>query len=235
MAIGEHALVLPFVALENYAYRGASFALDRAGDGKRVNEAVSKLLRDTADPRHPSEMNELSVAVRTYGWNDADMRQRFVCPQLTREWARSVCDNPWAATQQALPINRFKFVDLRRLQDVGTDGPFNCTKESEPLRLLPKTLGEVTIVCRAVVHPMPGNDFHQAVVRVGEHLGAVWMVWGYGQNGESAEAMAHREGRAIVALVQHALGTSENFPALQEAMCRLRRPGSVNSPKGTDC
>lgn len=235
VAIGQHALVMPFVALESYAYRGASFSFDRAGDRERADEAVQKFLHDTANPQHPLEMNELSVVVRTYGWNDADMRQRAVCQQLTREWARSVCDNPWAATQQALPVNRFKLTDLRRIPDADTDRLFNCVGESEPVRLLPKASGEAAIVCRAVVYSMSGNFFHRAVVRIDGHLGAVWTVWGHGQNGESAEAMARREGQAIVAFARYALGTNENFPMLQEVMCRLRRPGSVDHPKGSDC
>lgn len=235
VAIGQHALVMPFVALENYAYRGASFSFDRAGDRKRPDEAMQKFLHDTANPQNPLEMNELSVVVRTYGWNDADMRQCAICQQLTREWARSVCDNPWAATQQALPVNRFKLADLRRHPDADTDRLFNCVGESEPVRLPLKASGEAAIVCRAAVYPMSGNVFHQAAVRIDGHLGAVWTVWGHGQNGESAEAMARREGQAIVAFAKYALGTNENFPMLQEVMCRLRRPGSVDHPKGSDC
>lgn len=235
VAIGQHALVIPFVALENYAYRGASFSFDRVGDRNRANEAVQKFLDDTANPQHPLEMNELSVVVRTYGWNDFDMRQRALCQQLTRGWARSVCDNPWAATEQALPVNRFKLADLRRLPDADTDRLFNCVGGSETVRLLPKAPGEAAIVCRTVVYPMSGNIFHRAAVRIDGHLGAVWTVWGHGQNGESAEAMARREGQAIVAFVRYALGTSENFPMLQEVMCRLRRPGSLDHPKGPDC
>ncbi|WP_378947032.1 hypothetical protein [Mesorhizobium sp. ANAO-SY3R2] len=233
VAIAEHILVLPFIALEDYAYRKQSFSFDRKGDNERALDAASKVLRDAANPRHPLALDELSVEVRTYGWNDFDMRQREMCPLLTREWARSVCDNPWAAIQQALPVNRFKLVDLRQFADMR--GPFNCSNSDEQRHPLPQMPGEAVIVCQAQVYTSPDRTFYRAAVRIDENLGALWTVWGHGQNGETAEAMTDREGKAIVAFVQHALGASENFPTLHAFMCRLRRPNSDDSPKGADC
>jgi hypothetical protein len=235
VAIAEHTLVFPFIALEDYAYRKPSFSLNRKGDSERALDAASKLLRDAADPWHPLALDGLSVVVETYGWNDADMRQREMCPLLTREWARSVCDNPWAGIQQALPFNRFELVDLRQLQVADTRGAFNCSDPDEQRHPLPQTPEEAVIVCQAQVHSSPGKTFYRAAVRIDGNLGALWIVWGHGQNGETAEAMTDREGKAIVAFVLHSLGASENFPALHAVMCRLRRPNSVDSPKGADC
>ena len=235
VAIADHALVLPFIALEHYAYREQSFSFDRKGDAERARNAASELLRDASDPRHPLPFDGLSVVVRTYGWNDSDMRQRQMCTQLTREWARSVCDNPWAAIQQSLPANRFRLVDLRQLKVGDPRGPAHCVDAVEQRHPLPQVPGEAVMVCEALVYGGDDDEFHHAVVRIDGELGALWMVWKYGQNGETAEAMTQREGQAIVAFVQHALDKQEDFAALHRIMCDLRRPGSIDGPGGADC
>ena len=235
LAVGGEQLTLPFAALEKYAYRGMSFSLNREGDRERAKKAVDDLIYNAKDPDKPLALLDLSVVVRTYGSNDFDSRQREMCPLLTRTWARSVCDNPWSPIQQALPANRFALFDLDRLSKKDADRLFNCVEGSEPLASASKASAEAAIVCRAVVYPMSGNVFHRALMRIHGSLGAIWTVWGHGQHGESAEAMASREGKALVSFVKNALGSEENFKELHADMCRLRRPGSVDSPKGTDC
>lgn len=235
VAIAQHTLVLPFIALEDYAYRKRSFSLDRKGDSEHALGALNQFLNDSADPKKPFALDGLSVIVRTYGWNDSAMRQRQVCPLLTREWARSVCDNPWAAIQQALPGNPFRLVDLRRLQIDDLRGPAQCIDNGKPRRPLPQSPGEAVMVCEKLVYGGDPDEFHNAVIRIDGDLGALWTVWRHGQNGETAEAMSERQGKAIVAFVQYALGSNEDFPTLHATLCRLRQPGSVDSPKGADC
>lgn len=235
VAIAQHNLVLPFIALEDYAYRKQSFSLDRKGDSERAQRALNQFLNESADPQTPLILDSLSVAVRTYGWNDADIHQRQMCPLLTREWAQSVCDNPWAAIQQALPIDRFRLVDLRRLYIGNSRSPANCRDDGKPHRPVPQKAGEAVMVCTAMVYGGRDDQYHRAVVRIDGDLGALWTVWRYGQNGETVEAMTEREGEAIVTFVQYALGKSEDFHKLHAAMCRLRRPGSVDGPHGADC
>jgi hypothetical protein len=235
VVIAQHSLVLPFIALEDYAYRKQSFSLDRKGDSERAQGAANTLVRDGADPEHPLAFDSLSIAVRTYGWNDFDTSQIRLCPLLTREWARSVCDNPWAAIQQALPGDRFRLVDLRHLQIDDPRGPAQCIDNGKPRRPLPQIPREAVMVCEKLVYGGDPDEFHNAVIRIDGDLGALWTVWRNGQNGETAEAMTKRQGKAIFAFVQYALGKSEDFPALHATMCRLRRPGSVDSPHGADC
>jgi hypothetical protein len=235
IAVAQHPLVLPFIALDDYAYRKQSFSLNRKGDRESVQATLNQFLHDSADPKKPLVLDGLSVAVRTYGWNDADMRQRQVCPLLTHEWARSICDNPWAAVQQALPGDRFRLVDLSRLRIGDLHARTDCRDDGKPHRPLPQRTGEALIVCTAMVYGGRDDQFHHAVVRIDGDLGALWTVWRYGQNGETAEAMTEREGKAIVAFVQYGLRQSENFSALHAEMCRLRRPGSVDHPHGADC
>ncbi|MDT4289049.1 hypothetical protein RO575_05740 [Methylomonas sp. MO1] len=235
VSVAQQALVLPFVASDAYAHQKLSFSLNRKGDSERAQEALGQFLYDSTDPNKPLELDSLSVVVKTYGWDDVDTHHKPLCPLLTREWARSVCDNPWAAIQQALPAGRFQLVDLRRLQVGNTRGAINCRDDGKPRLPLPQKPREAVMVCEAMVYGGDDDEFHSAVIRIDGDLGALWMVWRYGQNGETAEEMADREGKAIVAFVQYALGQSEDFSALHADMCRLRRPGSNDSPHGADC
>jgi hypothetical protein len=235
VAIAQHTLALPFAALEDYAYRQQSFSFNRKSDSEHALNAADELLRDSADSKHPLTLDNLTIIVRTYGWNDADMRQRQMCPLLTSEWARSVCDNPWAAIQQALPADRFKLVDLSHLKLGDPHGPAQCIDNGKPLRPLPQKTGESAMVCEALVFGGDDDKFHHAVVRIDGELGALWTVGRHGQNGESEEGRTEREGKAIVAFVQYGLGSSENFPALHAIMCDLRRPNSADNPHGADC
>lgn len=235
VSVAQHPLVLPFIALDDYAYRKQSFSLDRRGDSERAQSALEKFLHESANPQVPLVLDGVSVVVRTYGWNDSDMRQRQMCPMLTREWAQSVCDNPWAAIQQALPGGRFRLVDLSRFRVGDPRGPANCRDDGKSHQPLPQKAGQTAIVCTAMVYGGRDDQYHHAVVRIDGNLGALWTVWRYGQHGETAEAMSEREGKAIVAFVQYSLGKSEDFRKLHSAMCQLRRPGSVDGPKGADC
>lgn len=231
--IGQHALVLPLGNLDDYARRGPSFSLDRERDQAHAKNELDQLLVDSADPQHPMKFDSLTVTVRAgvSEWTDSEN----LCPLLTREWARAACHNPWSPFHQALPYNRFSLVDLSRLQTGNTRGRANCTADSSPHLPLPKRVGEAELICTAEVFSSIDNKFYIAVVRIDGNLGAFWTVWRYGQKGETAEAMAEREGKAIVAFVQHGLMAKESFPALFTTLCRLRRPDAVDDPQGPRC
>lgn len=234
VSVAQHALALPFIALDDYAYRKQSFSLDRKGDSEQARSALEKFLHESADSKKPLALDDLAVVMQTYGWTGDDMRHQQVCPMLTREWARSVCDNPWAAVQQALP-GRFRLVDLSRLQVGDPRGPANCRDDGQRHLPLPQEKGQAAMICTAMVFGGRDDQYHHAVVRIDGNLGALWMVSRYGQHGETAEAMTEREGKAIVSFAQYGLGQSEDFRKLHAVMCQLRRPGSVDSPKGADC
>lgn len=235
VSIAQRPLVLPFVALEEHARQGMSFSLDRQGDRRRAAKARQQFLRDSANPGQPLPLDSLSVVVDTYGWNHSELGHPPLCALLTREWARAVCDNPWASTRQALPYNRLRLLDLSRLRTTGAGRQAECRNGTPLPRALPTEPGQALLLCNAMVYGGREDQSHHAVVRIDGDLGALWTVWNYGQNGESAEAMAQREGQAIAHFVQHALGPREDFAALQARMCRLRRPDSADHPHGPDC
>jgi len=235
ISVAQHPLVLPFVAMDDYAYRKQSFSLDRKRDAENARSTLKQFLSDSADAEKPLELDGVSIAIRTFGWNDGVAGQNLLCPLLNREWARSICDNPWASIQQSLPANRFRLVDLSRLQIDDPRGPAQCRDDGTPPSPLPERPADVSVVCTAMVYGGRDDQFHRAVVRIDGDLGALWMVWQYGKDDETAEAMAEREGKAIVALVQYALGARENFLQLHADTCRLRRPDSADHPHRADC
>lgn len=235
VSIAQHALVLPFIAQTDYFRRGQSFSLNRKRDNDHAQNALKQFLHDATDPQNPLALDGLSIVIETYGWRNDDLRNRRICPLLTRQWAQSVCDNPWAAIRQALPHNRFRLVNLNHLKPDDPRSPVNCRDNGKPPRPLPAKLEEAAMVCEAMVYGGDDDEFHSAVVRIDGDLGALWTVWRGGQNGETAEAMTAREGKAIVAFVRHALRKTEDFATLHAVMCDLRRPGSEEHPRDPDC
>lgn len=115
--IAGEPISLPWIALDDYAYTKQSFSLHRSRDNELESKRREAFREETSNPASAPALDSLSIVVRTYGWNDSDMRQRAMCPLLKKQWSRSVCDNPWAAVQQALPVNRFALVDLEKLVD----------------------------------------------------------------------------------------------------------------------
>ena len=220
ISVAQHTLVIPFIVANHSIlwWRDDKLALDK----------VTRLLHASADPENPLLDDDLYVTVKSFYWT--------VCPLLTREWARSACKNP--AILQALPYDGFELVDLHRLQVEDPSAWINCRDNGKQIQPLPQKPGEAVMVCEAKVYGGKDDQDHYAVVRIDDDLGARWIVISRPdkQNGETAEAKAEREGKAIVAFVQYALGKNENFPELHAAMCRLRRPGSVDGPNGSsDC
>ena len=161
------------------------------------------------------------------------MRQRAMCPLLTKQWSRSVCDNPWAAIQQALPGDRFALVDLDKLQP--GDDPANCTEASAKLVSSIKKNSTASLLCDFDIYSSGDTRFYTAIVQISGNLGAVWAVWERTQSKESAAEQAAREGKAIVALARYGLGAKEDFNKLHDIVCQLRRPGAADGPEGSEC
>lgn len=232
VTIGDQPLVLPFIALEHYAYRGLSFSLDPAGDAERATDAASALMRNGSDPNSPVQFDRLTVVIKAYGFNDTEMRPVKMCASLTAEWSRSVCDDPWAALAQALPYNRFEFVDLsKKMRDTQNVAP--CVRWEVDFASVSRAAGHPMIICGTTIGGTSGR-FYRAAVRIEGNLGAYWTVWDSEGGGERAETMAAREGRAIVAFADHLLSGGRDFTALNATMCGLRRPGSRDAPRGPD-
>jgi hypothetical protein len=231
--IAGQAITLPWIALADYAYTTPSFSLNRSDDRQQESEQRESFRAATSNAITAPSLDSLNLTVRTYGWNDSDMRQRAMCPLLTKQWSRSVCDNPWAAIQQALPVNRFTLVDLSTLKPAERQA--NCTEASEKLISSIKRSSTASLLCEYDINGSRDLRYYTAIVQISDNLGAVWPVAESAQSKETASEKAIREGRAIIALVRYGLGKKENFSKLHEIACQLRRPESADGPGGSDC
>jgi hypothetical protein len=228
IAVAGHSLVLPFVALEDHALGEKSFTLDTAAEWKRTAATRAALLRDTRDPAHPLALDVVTVAVHIYDHAAYDRSAGQLCSRFSRLWARAICEDSPEVIRRALP-RRFTLVDLSRLRLEDPRGPANCLRDRKR-GALPSVLGLAALACPALVYGGDEDEFHTAVVRIDGELGAVWTVWRNGQGGESAEAMAVRQGQAITLFVETALGEWEDYPRLTWSMRPLQDPALTPHP-----
>lgn len=220
--VGDVALVVPFVALSGYVGGKLSFSFDKQADRKAAKERMDAFrLAASHDETAPS-VDSLEVAIRTYGWDDSETSVIRLCARLTRQWSRSVCNDPWAPLQQALPngLNRFYLADDRKLDTFRSWSTVGGEQVLDQLLAMRLQDGEASITCDKKVKS--STRFCTAAMPVRQHLVAVWTVWNGVQ--ESADQQAKREGMAIRALVLDGLRQTENFPSLLSAACALKRP-----------
>ena len=154
---------------------------------------------------------------------------------LTREWARSVCDNPWAVVQQSLP-NQFELVDLSRVRFVSPEPRIpRCASNGAPMRPFPTRPGESVLFCEEEIYGGHSGQTFVALVRIHGNLGVAWSVSDGGKSGENAEARIVREGKAIIEFVRFGIGENEDFPKLYASACELRAPKSMPGLHQLDC
>lgn len=113
--VGDVPLTMPFVALSGLVTMKPSFSFDKEGARRAALERLEAFRKVASSPATAPVLDTLEVQIRTYGWDDFDAAKRGICPLLTREWAKSVCNNPWAPPQQAIPSDPIYLVDDRKL------------------------------------------------------------------------------------------------------------------------
>jgi len=233
--VGDHSLVLPLVAISQYTLEGTSRRLDWQTDDQREIAERNDFIRRSETPATALTLDQISVGIGAYGWSDTDTQSHELCPRLTRSWSKSLCDNPWTALAQALPANRrFYLIDLRRLALMTGSNGLNCADD-----VAPKTRHEPFLAprlfCETKVFGSGETKFYTAVVKIDGNLGVQWTVWEGPDRDETASQMAAREGKAIQAFTQDALGPNEDFPRLHDTACSLRRPRSEEGVYGSGC
>ncbi len=229
VVVGEVPLVLPLIALPDYASAPA-FSRDR--DRVRALRASEAFRLRARDPSTAPQIDALQVALSAFGWRDGDPAFHRICPRLTRVWSRSICDDPFSPLVQAAPENRFYLADLTKPE--AFDGHLTVGRErvGDQLRAMRLRADEVSTVCDS--KPTTDTRFCTAAVRINGRLGAVWAVWDSPRAGEDHRRQSEREGRAIIAFATYALRSSERFETLLPAACAARRPGSPANPDHRD-
>lgn len=234
--IGGERINLPFVALNDYAYRKMSFSLNHERDNEHAQSRAKAISKQVASWETAPTLESISVRLRTYGWSDTASNAEEICPRLSRQWAKAICNNPWAAIQQAVP-KTFHLVNLRKLesQSISMRNARNCSSDFAKNIRDKINEAQAIIFCRAHVYPMDGpTKFYTAAIRINNHLGALWRIWeGSSHDTEAKTEMLHGTGKAIKAFGDYAIGESEDFDSLQATLCKLRKPVSKEHPKRT--
>jgi hypothetical protein len=86
--VGQQAIALPFVALEDYASRRPSFSLRSDPPGSR-RDTANALIESASQPQHPHALRQASISIAYWGAADFNTQARDLCPRLTRE-ARAI-------------------------------------------------------------------------------------------------------------------------------------------------
>ena len=233
IVVGGVPLVVPFVALIDYVSEGLSFSLDRKGDRERARQRLEAFRKSASDISTAPAVDKLQVGLRTYGWDDDDMSLRRICARLSRDWSKSICNNPSAPIQQAMPhyFNTFYLVDDRNFGAFQNHSTVGGVRMSGQLLAMNLRAGEPSVVC----DPASGSKtiFCTAAVLVSGHLTVVWTVWN--SNAETPDERAAREAKALTALVTHGLGATENFPALLAIACKMKDPQAPEGVPPSPC
>jgi hypothetical protein len=230
LVVGDVPLIVPFVALTGLAEK-PSFSLDRKGDRQAAEERLETFRQAAANPQTAPVMDRVEITVRPYGWDDFDAPFRRICLHLSRQWSRSVCNDPSAPLQRAMPKNAFFLADDRKLnafQNYSIGSGETISDHLEGMRL--KSM-ETSVVCNA--EASSETTLCTAATPIRQHLIAVWRIWG--SSVEATSRQAERESVAITAFVLHALGPAENFPALTSVACGLTKPAPSSETHGDAC
>lgn len=233
VVVGGVSLTVPFVALTGLVAAKPSFSLNRQRDRQTAKERLEAFRSAASNPDTAPIVDKLEVTLRSYGLDDFDPSVIRICPRLTRQWSRSVCDDPWSPLRQAMPngSSRFFLVDDRNLDAFQNHWTVGGERVSDQLHKMRLKRGETSVVCD--IKPSSNTTFCTAATAIKQHLAVVWTVWDSAS--ETHSSQAKREGEAITEFVLNALDPLENFPALMSAACELKRPGAPNLPDADPC
>lgn len=220
IVVGEVPLVLPFIA-----FFDRSLSLGSTADRERWWQEHEAFRLASSDPATAPELQSVDLYLSVYGWaKDTHVATwQSICPQLSRAWARSSCDDPWAPLLRALPRN-MTLADVRKPERFDSWFTIGGEKRSDHIRAMTLLPGVPDIVCDRK-WSSDGARYCTAAVRVEKHLMAVWSVGDWG--GETAEVKAAREGRVLVGFLRFGLRLDERYPDLKAIACASLRPESV--------
>ena len=224
VVVGGVPLIVPFVALTGLIANKPSFSLNKQKDRQAAKERLEAFRKAASSQETAPSVDRLEITMSTFGSTGVDSSRNGICALLSRQWSKSVCDDPWAPLQQAIPhdLNEFYLVDDRKLDVFQNHLTVGRERVSDQLNKMRLRVGEASVVCDA--EGPASTRFCTAAISIKQHLAVVWTVWD--GSAETHFRQAEREGKAITAFVINALGPSENFPALLSAACALKNPSA---------
>jgi hypothetical protein len=233
VVVGDVPLIVPFVALTGYISEGPSFSLNRENDRKQAKDRLAAFRKAASSAGTAPLVEKLQFGLSAFGFDDPEAMPGRICAQLSRDWSKSVCMDPWAPLQQAMPYdhNKVYFADNRNLAVFDNHNTVGDERVSDQLKAMKMITGEPSVVCDKLSSSK--TQFCTAAVLIKQHLTAVWTVWN--SNAETPAKRAAREGKAITALVLNGLGATENYPALLAVACKMKDPEAAEGVHQSPC
>ncbi|CAN7660034.1 hypothetical protein [Rhizobium sp. LjRoot254] len=228
--VGGVALTAPYVALSDFVGQKQTFSFDKQGDRKRAKERLEEFRKLADHAETAPVLDKLEIGIGTYGWDDFRPGKIGLCARLSRQWSKSLCDDPWAPLERALP-GSFYLVDAGRFDAFKSHFTVNFERKSDQLGQMHLERGKPSLVCDK--KPSSTTTFCTAALLLDEHLVAVWTAFGTAR--ETSKQRSDREGRAIAEFVSKALRDRENFSSLFAAACSLRDPLKSTGLRGDPC
>lgn len=228
--VGGVSLTAPYVALSDFVGQKQTFSFDKQGDRKRARERLEEFRKLADHAETAPVLDKLEIGIGTYGWDDFRPGKIGICGRLSRQWAKSLCDDPWAPLERALPSS-FYLVDAGRFDVFRSHFTVNLERMSDQLGQMLLERDKPSLVCDK--KPSSTTTFCTAALLVDEHLVAVWTAFGTAR--ETSKQRSDREGGAIAEFVSKALRGREDFPSLFAAACLLRDPLKSTGLRGDPC
>lgn len=157
-----------------------------------------------------------TVWIGVYGSTGELLKSREICPLLTRQWSRSICESAYTPLYLSLPreITLLKPEALTVYRHTGLAGAGQTKYD-----VVSKIRFDRDRADRACSDPDPsGHRFCSAGIRLGNGLIA---LWDGNPNDPDDDA---RVGQIVRSFVKKAIGPRENFEALDREAVLLRDP-----------
>jgi hypothetical protein len=178
--------------------------------------AVGGAWRDSKDgfrTRRPNdEIDGFSVLVGVYESTGEDLASREICPRLSRQWARSICQSAYTPLYASLPR---KFTILRPGAFEGYRRSFYSGAKETQYDLIQRLHFEAMRPQRACTNPDASrHQFCITGIQLHNGLLALW----------DSEGDDTRVARMVQSFVEYAMGPRENFETLEREAVLRRNP-----------
>ncbi|HVI28154.1 hypothetical protein [Hansschlegelia sp.] len=218
VVVGDMPLVAPIAALPETWPRIEPFTFEPAPSPEGELPRFEAFRKASAGPETAPRFDQLKIVIRAYG-SKINAPSDALCSRMTREWSRSVCDDPANLLTQTLPPSgSFYLVDDRRLENFRNFGLGGRETMFDQLKTMDLSTGATGIVCDRT--PTGRNQSCTAAKSIKGHLAAVWRFSNAATGADAEEA--RRQGEAIAAFALHGLARTENYPALREMIRKIR-------------
>lgn len=199
IVLGDASITVPVVAISSWTEQGEVV----------IQQSPAEILR---------------VSFRVYGTTGEMRKSLEICPLLTRQWSSSICRNFYSPLLQSLP-GRVEFMTPEGLASLKSTilGGANQTK-FDVVSMIDFNTEQPGRACSNPTKPgyftgaQGGTHYCWAGYQLSNGLLAIW---------EGLPENDVRTAEMIDIVVQHALGSTENFDLVERAAVKRRRSNAL--------